>query len=72
MPESIRIVLESGLAQCSRCGQEHHQGQLEWRKFVMPVRVPDGQFEYWAACPTNGDPLLLRVRTSAKGVAVDD
>jgi len=45
-----------GVRHCDRCGGDHER--LEWKRFAY--NDIDG-FQYWALCPTNGDPVLLRV-----------
>lgn len=44
---------------CARCGQNHEQ--LEFKRLERPVSALD----FWAACPTNGEPVLLRVMKTA-------
>jgi hypothetical protein len=47
------------LLHCARCG-ENHSGII-WKKFVIPI-VDDDEttWDWWAMCPINNDPILLR------------
>jgi hypothetical protein len=47
------------LTGCARCGGEHDA--VEYRPFERPVPDPEGDFTHWAPCPTNGDPILMRI-----------
>ena len=40
---------------CARCGKNHDA--LEFNRFRRP---PTG-FEWWAPCPTNGEPILMTI-----------
>lgn len=46
---------------CARCGQEHQA--LAIQKLAQPVFMDEPSkevlFNYWAPCPTNGDPVLV-------------
>jgi hypothetical protein len=56
-------TLTDGLTNCARCGGDHVDPPLTWRKFTRPVRDAQlGDFTYWATCPTTGDPVLLLVK----------
>lgn len=44
-----------GVANCARCGCDHPS--LAWRRF-SGQRNPF--YEFWAPCPANGEPILLR------------
>lgn len=46
---------------CARCGGDHLQ--LEHKAFKRPISPPEifWAWEYWATCPTNGDPILMSV-----------
>ena len=40
---------------CARCGLDHKD--LEF----SPLTIPDPEFQWWAPCPTNGEPVLMQV-----------
>lgn len=46
---------------CSRCGETHLD--LKFGLLTNPVLGNDGKEEYthWALCPTNGEPILMKV-----------
>jgi hypothetical protein len=45
---------------CARCHGNGHQG-LVFRPLAYPVEVDlTRRLTHWAACPTNGEPILLR------------
>jgi hypothetical protein len=50
---------------CARCGQDHPQ--LVFKKFLRSVEADEvgdnPSWTHWAPCPTNGDPILMRVWT---------
>lgn len=62
MPDSIlpTPTHRSDIFQCARCGEDHQQ--LSFRKFIKsPVVDEDGTvWDYWAVCPTTGDPVLQK------------
>lgn len=44
---------------CARCGQDHER--LTYTRFIRPVEDTDGTvWDWWATCPTTGDPILAR------------
>lgn len=50
-----------GVTHCARCGEDHPKGSLTYKRFQRPVVDEDGTiWNYWATCPTNGDPILGR------------
>ena len=52
----------SDIKKCARCGLGHDD--IEWIKFERPVDMGrEGICEFWAPCPTNGDPILMAVIT---------
>jgi hypothetical protein len=61
MTSPLQVALESGVTGCARCGGTHER--LDWHKFERPIETLDGggRFDYWAGCPSNGDPILLWV-----------
>lgn len=46
---------------CARCNEDHER--LEFSKFIQnPIEDSDGTiWNYWALCPTNSEPVLLKV-----------
>jgi hypothetical protein len=40
---------------CSRCGQDHHEVRF-W-----PLDNPSQGCTHWSSCPTNGQPILMRL-----------
>lgn len=45
---------------CARCGADH--ADLEFRALERHFAPPEASpivWTHWAACPTNGDPILL-------------
>ena len=46
------------IRECARCGDDHRQ--LVFKRMARPV---DDVWAFWAACPTTGDPILLKVET---------
>lgn len=65
VPSSFPKAPVSGVKGCARCG-DNHEG-LAWKAFVHPVEVPELKWvwRWWAPCPVNGDPILLRVEEDA-------
>jgi hypothetical protein len=50
----------SDLTACARCGSDHRG--LWWEELVRPVLDREGvEWSWWAACPSNGQPILMRV-----------
>jgi hypothetical protein len=48
------------LQHCARCGNDHTG--IEWLKLTVPIEDDDGTvWAYWAPCPTNGEPILMKV-----------
>ena len=50
--ESIKVQL---MRNCSRCGQIH--SDLVFHRLTHPC----GDLTHWTRCPTNGEPILLKV-----------
>ena len=47
------------VSNCARCGDDHRGVVFE--QLDNPVSDADGAaWDYWAACPNNGQPILLR------------
>lgn len=47
---------------CARCGEDHHE--LAARPLTRPHAPPEASplaWNYWATCPTNGEPILMIV-----------
>ncbi len=51
---------------CARCGKRHLNVAFERMLF------PHAEFEYWAACPTNGQPILLKLMPEASKVPAEE
>lgn len=52
-------MLMTALKNCARCNGDH---EIQWQWLTRPVEDSDGSlWEYWAPCPTNGQPILMRV-----------
>jgi len=62
----VTATTTSDVRNCARCGGQHLQ--LEFRRFTRPFGVGREAFQWWAPCPTNGEPLLMR-RVEAPDVA---
>lgn len=45
--------MDVDLKLCARCGGEHLKMRFE------PLTNPTDKFAWWAACPVNGEPILL-------------
>lgn len=47
---------------CARCYGDGHT-DLFFRELTHPVQIGDGlgSLTHWAPCPTNGEPILLRI-----------
>lgn len=46
---------------CARCHADHHP-DVRFEPLTFPVELEgEGDLTHWAACPTNGQPILLRV-----------
>ena len=43
------------IGNCARCGGQHPH--LEFSKLTRPM---EGKWCYWAACPANGEPILMK------------
>lgn len=52
--------MKTDIKNCARCQQNHDR--LEFEKFTNPIEDSDGTlWTHWALCPTNGEPVLLKV-----------
>lgn len=54
MSDDIILDVEN----CARC-EEHHDN-LRFTTFTRPIVLGKITYEYYAPCPTSGDPILLR------------
>lgn len=55
-------VRENNVIGCARCGEDH---ALRFTEFARPLETPGGVvFTHWAACPSTGDPILMRFARS--------
>jgi hypothetical protein len=43
---------------CARCDNGRHPA-LTFRRLTRPVRCGSQTMQYWALCPTNGEPILM-------------
>lgn len=50
------VVTVSGIKCCARCGKDHTR-ILAFTRMERPIR----NMTHWSPCPTNGDPILVRV-----------
>lgn len=59
MTNDDNLYVSDCLYGCARCGKDHEN--LSFRRFALyPVEISDKEvMDYWAPCPTNGDPILL-------------
>jgi hypothetical protein len=44
---------------CSRCGENHND--LVFKALTIPFEAKDGGWTYWAKCPINGEPILMKI-----------
>ncbi len=56
------------LVGCARCRGDGHPG-LEFLPLAYPVELEGDEpdLTHWAPCPTNGEPILLRVEPKPEG-----
>lgn len=54
-------MIWTNLRNCARCGGNHDK--LEFRELTQPI----DDYTYFASCPTNGEPILLRVTATQAG-----
>lgn len=54
--------ITANIVGCARCGGSGHD-LLSFAPLTHAVTTDDGEpaFTHWALCPSNGDPILLRV-----------
>lgn len=61
----LKTVTIPKLIRCARCGHTHEK--LTFVPLTRPVEFPGtvggAMFTYWAACPTNGEPIVMKVST---------
>jgi len=48
-------LIRTVITDCPRCGRDH----AEPLTFTLLTR-PSEEWDYWATCPTNGEPILIR------------
>lgn len=54
-------MIKTTIHNCARCGQNHED--LEFLLFENPIEDTDGTvWNYWSVCPTNNEPILLKVK----------
>jgi hypothetical protein len=51
---------------CARCGEDHEG--LEFKLFTHVVDDMDGPWTHWALCPTNGEPILMKIVSTMDGL----
>lgn len=52
--------MRANIGHCARCGNGH--SAVEFEELEHPVADGDGTtWDYWAPCPNNSQPILLRV-----------
>lgn len=55
---------KTSLSKCVRCGGAH---VIEWQPFERPIEIPEQPpLTHWAMCPTNNEPILMRVEVQEK------
>lgn len=53
-------VIVTDVLNCARCKDDHEK--LEFHRFTHPIVDTDNTvWNFWAACPGCGQPILLRV-----------
>jgi hypothetical protein len=54
----------SSITGCARCEGEGHEN-MTWEPLTHPIEDSDGAlWTHWAACPTNGEPILMRTHSA--------
>jgi hypothetical protein len=53
---ATRVVAFIG---CARCDGEGHE--LAFARFERPIEAGEHTFEWWALCPTTGEPILMEI-----------
>ena len=59
-PNAIERLHTIDLVGCARCRGEGH-ARLTFRPLTHPVECENGERTHWAPCPTNGEPILMRI-----------
>lgn len=54
------MVRETDVGNCARCGQNH--SKLLFKELTQAA----DEWQWWAACPTNGEPIMLKVDEGPK------
>lgn len=44
---------------CPRCGQSHELTKRSFAFVAAPPLSASGRYQFWAACPATGDPILF-------------
>lgn len=63
MPLERDEELQADIGACARCGRDHHG--LRFRLLDRPMEDGADAYTHWAPCPTNGQPVVLRVMPGA-------
>lgn len=58
-PIANRISIDA----CARCGDDH-EGLAIYR-FERPLAAGGVTYDHWALCPSNDDPILVRIEVVA-------
>lgn len=73
---AVKLNIPRQITSCARCGQDH--AEIVFKQLTHPVqlfedsrvrnaaffRTPSAQmYTHWAPCPTNGEPILMRMIT---------
>lgn len=64
MSDERGIIVVTELKRCSRCGEEH--GPCNAEMLDRPIEFGIERFTHWFACPTNGQPVLVRLDMAVK------
>lgn len=49
---------ETPVSRCCRCGEDH---VATFHRFTHPPEFEGNEYDWWALCPTNGEPILMRI-----------
>lgn len=55
------------LENCARCGETHYD--IRFYQLTREIVVPSTLqiYSHWAPCPTNGEPILMRIEAKESG-----
>lgn len=60
------VIISVDVKQCARCFTDHEV--LKFTSFINPISDSDDTiWNYWALCPTTGEPILLRTKEIPDG-----